>query len=236
MSGEQIGKDFKPENKEFAVAIQLAGKFKTAFPDGQPGAGTNAPASTALKESTTDTQVILVGDTDMMNDQIVADIQEFMGQRIVTPRFGNLNLIQSFVEKLSGDNNLISIRSRATMNRPFTRIREMESRAQEQYRGKIKALEDGLAEAQKKLNDLQAKKDANQRFILSPEQKVELDKFRKEQAQANKDLKKVRRDLNLERDSLENRLKWTNILGMPAVVAVFGMALAVAKRKRTAAK
>ena len=236
MSGEQIGKDFKPENKEFAVAIQLAGKFKTAFPDGQPGAGTNAPASTALKESTTDTQVILVGDTDMMNDQIVADIQEFMGQRIVTPRFGNLNLLQSFVEKLSGDNNLISIRSRATMNRPFTRIREMESRAQEQYRGKIKALEDGLAEAQKKLNDLQAKKDANQRFILSPEQKVELDKFRKEQAQANKDLKKVRRDLNLERDSLENRLKWTNILGMPAVVAVFGMALAVAKRKRTAAK
>ncbi len=236
MAGEQIAKDFKAENKELALAVQLTGKFKTAFPDGAPGAGTNAPATTALKESKTDTQVILVGDSDMMNDQIVAQVQEFFGQRIVTPQFGNLNLVQSFVEKLSGDNNLISIRSRATMNRPFTRIRDMESKAQEQYRGKIKALEEGLAETQKKLNELQANKDPNQRFILSPEQKAELDKFRKEQARANKELKELRRNLNLDRDALQNRLQWLNILGMPALVAFSGIFLAVAKRKRTAAK
>lgn len=236
MSGEQVVKDFKSENKEFPLAIQLAGKFKTAFPDGKPGAGTNAPAGEVLKESKAETQVILVGDTDMLHDQIVASVQEFFGQRIVTPQFGNLNLVQSLVEKLSGDNNLISIRSRATLNRPFTRIREMEAKAQEQYRGKIKALEDSLAETQNKLNELQSKKDANQRFILSPEQKAELDKFRKQQVDANKELKKLRRDLNLEKDSLENSLKWANILGMPALVTASGIFLAVAKRKRTAAK
>src|SRR5438034_289744 len=30
-------KDFKASDKEYALAIRLTGKFKTAFPDGKPG-------------------------------------------------------------------------------------------------------------------------------------------------------------------------------------------------------
>ena len=41
---------------------------------------------------------------------------------------GNLNFAQSAVEQLTGDNNLIAVRSRATQTRPFTRIQEMEAR------------------------------------------------------------------------------------------------------------
>ena len=32
----------------------------------------------------------------------------------------NLNLAQNIVEQMTGDNNLIAVRSRATLNRPFT--------------------------------------------------------------------------------------------------------------------
>jgi hypothetical protein len=37
-------------------------------------------------------------------------------------------------------------------------------------------------------------------------------------------------------DSLETILKWTNIFGMPAVVAIAGVSLALFKRKKTAAR
>ena len=48
------------------------------------------------------------------------------------------------------------------------------------------------AEAQRKINELQAqKKDKDQRFILSPEQRVELEKLRKEEAESRKHLKQV---------------------------------------------
>jgi len=74
------------------------------------------------------------------------------------------------------------------------------------------------------------------RSILSPEQQAEIAKFQQKQSQVRKELKDVRKDLRREVDSLENRLKWTNILAMPAFVTVAGISLALVKRKKTAAK
>src|SRR5208283_128571 len=36
IGGEQITKDFKPSHVDYALALRLTGKFKTAFPDGLP--------------------------------------------------------------------------------------------------------------------------------------------------------------------------------------------------------
>jgi ABC-type uncharacterized transport system involved in gliding motility auxiliary subunit len=151
---------------------------------------------------------------------------------------GNLNFMQNIVEQNAGDENLIAIRSRATMNRPFTRVREMQVAAEERYRSKIRDLEASLQETQNRLNELQQAKPGNgqQRMIMSPEQQAELTKFRQKQAEVNKELKQVRKDLKREVDSLENRLKWINIAGMPFLVTAAGISLAFVKRKKTAAK
>ena len=236
--GENITKDFNPSGKEMTLAARLAGKFKSAFPDGPPdAASTNAPAGGHLTESK-DTAVILVADTDLLFDQFAAQVQNFFGQRMVFPVNGNLNFVQNAVEQNAGDENLIAVRSRATMNRPFTKVREMQAQAEDRYRSKIRDLEKSLQETQTRLNELQQARqgDGQQRFILSPEQQAELDKFRQRQAEVNKELKQVRKDLRREIDSLENRLKWLNIAGMPLVVTAAGISLALIKRRRTAAK
>jgi ABC-type uncharacterized transport system involved in gliding motility auxiliary subunit len=238
--GENITKEFQASGKQYALAVRLAGKFKSAFPDGPPSSGdTNAPAAggSHLKEGAKDTAVVLVGDTDMLFDQFVAQVQNFFGQRMIIPMNGNLNLLQNMVEQNAGDENLIAIRSRATMNRPFTKVREMQAAAEDRYRSKIAELEKSLQDAQTKLNELQqTKQEAGQRFILSAEQQAEIAKFRQKQAEVNKELKQVRKDLRREIDSLENRLKWLNIAGMPLAVTAAGISLALIKRKRTAAK
>jgi len=167
---------------------------------------------------------------------VCVQVQNIFGQKIVIPQNGNLNLAQSMVEQLAGDSNLIAVRSRATLNRPFTVVKKMEERAQESYRSKIKELEASLSETQQKLNELQRTKEKGQRFILSPEQQQELAKFRQKEAEAKKELKQVRKNLRRDVDSLEDRLKWVNILAMPFIVSLSGIGLAVYKRKRTAAK
>jgi ABC-type uncharacterized transport system involved in gliding motility auxiliary subunit len=243
-------KDFAPSGKEQALAIRLTGKFKTAFPEGKPketpenkdDAKKDEPnketASTAppLKEASAESAVILVGDSDFLYDQFSVQIQEFFGQRIVQPRNGNLNLVQNMVEQLAGDSNLIAVRSRATMNRPFTLVRKMQAQAEDRYRSKIKDLEKSLSDAQTRLNELQKSKESGQRFILSPEQQAEIKNFQKKQAEVKKELKEVRKNLRQEIDSLENRLKWINIAGMPLLVTVSGISLALIKKKQTAAK
>ena len=142
--------------------------------------------------------------------------------------------MQNIVEQMSGDENLIAMRSRATLNRPFTVVQTMQAQADERFRAKIKEVEGSLQETQKKLNELQAarKDQGQQRTILSAEQQAELQKFRTKEADAKRDLKLVRKDLRREIDSLENRLKWANIAGMPVLVTAFGIGLAIFKRNR----
>jgi ABC-type uncharacterized transport system involved in gliding motility auxiliary subunit len=246
VGGENIVKDFKPSNLSYALAVRLTGKFKTAFPDGKPKAKKDEKedkdakktedTEKPLKESTKDGAVILVADSDLINDQVCVQIQDLMGYKIVQPLNGNLNMVQSMVEQLAGDSGLISLRSRASLNRPFTRVKEMEAKAQAQYQSKIKELEESLTETQRKINDYQSKKQGNQRFILSPEQQQEVANFRKKEVEVKKELKDLRKNLRKDTDSLEFWTKVLNIGIMPALVTVTGVGLAMVKRKKTAAK
>ena len=246
IAAEQIVKDFKPSGVQFAMAVRLTGKFKTAFPDGPPKPAKDdkdkeeakdQSKETQLKESKTEGVVILVADTDMLADQVCVQVQNFMGYKMVRPMNGNLNLVQSLVEQLAGDSDLITLRSRASLNRPFTRLKEMEARAGREYEDKLKELEAKKSETERKISELQVAKAGNeQKFILSPEQQKELANYQEVVASANKDLKETRKKLRKETDSLEFWTKVANIGAMPILVAATGIVLAMYKRKRTGAK
>ena len=151
-----------------------------------------------LKESAQPTTVILVGDADMIQDQIaVRELQTPGGQPMAIPVNGNLGFAQGAVEQLAGDSNLITVRSRASRERPFTVVQKMQADAESNYRNKIKELETSLSETQRKVNELQRSKDAGQRFILSPEQQQELTNFRKTEADVKTQLKEMRRKLRV---------------------------------------
>jgi len=243
MSPQKISNEFQATGVEYPLAVRLTGKFKTAFPDGKPGDTAKKDDkkgnSGGLKESAQENSVVLIGDADMIQDQIAvrAFQNPFTGGREVMPANSNLAFAQGIVEQMSGDDNLIAVRGRATQERPFTVVKQMQSDAEAAYRSKIKDLEASLAETQTKLNELQQTKQENgQKFILSPEQQTELTNFRKKEADVKKQLKAVRRNLARDIDSLENRIEWIDIAGMPLLVTASGVGLALYKRKRATAK
>jgi ABC-type uncharacterized transport system involved in gliding motility auxiliary subunit len=244
--GEEIIHKFQPSGTEYALAVRLTGKAKTAFPNGAPTSSPSPSASPtsakseqppALKESTNETSIVLFGDADMIQDQVaVTQMNNLFGGRVFTPNNGNLALAEGAIEQLSGDSDLIAMRSRATTMRPFTVIREMQAKAESHYQDTIRQLESSLAETQRKLNELQQTKQNGQQFILSPEQQQEISNFRKKEASIKAQLKDERRKLRADIDSLENRLKWLNIAAMPAVVAFSGVFLAIGRRQSRAAR
>jgi len=238
-AGGQIAGNLNPTGMEYPMAIRLTGKFKTAFPDGKPKPATSPEpkpeeksAAAGLKESAEPSTVILVGDADMIQDPLSVREIQAIGQRLIMPLNGNLSFAQSVVEQLAGDSNLIAVRSRASRERPFTVVQKMQADAESNYRSKIKELENSLAEAQRKLNELQKSKEGGQQFILSPEQQQELVNFRKKESDVKVQLKQMRKQLRSEIDSLENRIKWLNIAGMPVAVVLAGFGLAAMKRRR----
>jgi ABC-type uncharacterized transport system involved in gliding motility auxiliary subunit len=247
MNPESIEKSFKSSGTSYALAIRLTGKFKTAFPDGAPkeaageekkddGKKAEEKKPETLKESKQDGVVVLFADSDLLYDQFCVQVQNIFGQRFITPFNGNLSLIQNLVEQMSGDSDLIAVRSRASISRPFTVVAQMQEEAQRKFRERETQLVEQVNETKRKLNELQTKKEGSQRFIMSPEQQQEIEKLRKEEAQANKDLKLVRKDLREGIDWLETKTKLINILAMPLVVVLAGLSVAYVKRSRTAAK
>ncbi|HEV3209433.1 MAG TPA: Gldg family protein [Chthoniobacterales bacterium] len=252
--GDQVRRTLKADHISYPIAIRLSGKFKTAFPQGAPpqskdqteaspsptpAAGASPsprPKAEALKEAKADGVVLLIGDSDFAYDQIAGRAQQVMTQTVFVPSNGNLNFIQSSIEQLAGDSNLIGIRSRSSGNRPFVVVNKMEAAAQQKYQSKIDELQDNLAQTRQKLASLQTGKQADQKTLLSPEQQAEIKKFQENEAQISQELKQVRKNLRLEIDSLQNALKWIDIAAMPVLVALVGLLLAYLKRYSRAAR
>jgi ABC-type uncharacterized transport system involved in gliding motility auxiliary subunit len=246
-SGQKIADDFKASGTEHPLAIRLKGKFKTAFPEGKP-ASTDAdadkkdgekkdekkPADNSLKESTSEGVVVLIGDADFLYDNFCVRVNPLFG--IATPINGNLGLAQNTVEQLSGDVNLVGTRSRGALRRPFTVVQKMQADAEEQYRDRIRRLNEELQNTQNQLNEMQAKKEPGQKLILSPEQQSKIAEFQKKQRDTQKELRELRKNLRQDVESLENNLKWANIAGMPLLVIIAGLSVFFVRKSRTKAK
>ena len=237
--------DFKPSGNELPLAIRLKGKFKTAFPDGKPAEEKSddkekekkdekKPADNSLKESKTDGVVILVGDVDFLYDNFCVEINPLFG--VASPINGNLGLAENMIEQLAGDVNLVGTRSRGALRRPFTVVQKMQAEAEEQYRDRIRRLNEDLQTAQNQLNEMQAKKEPGQKLILSPEQQSKIQEFQAKKRKTERELRDLRKNLRQDIDSLENRLKWTNIAGMPALVVAAGLAMFFVRKQRTKAQ
>ena len=251
MGSDAVRKALKPAHTRYPLAVRLTGKFKTAFPDGKPAASpaespnpsatptpTPSASSTSapLKEATNEGVVVLIGDADFAFDTIAGSEQQVLNQTVFSPTNGNLNFIESSVEMLAGDSNLMSIRSRASANRPFLVVNQMEAAAEQRYQSKIDELENSIAQTKQKLAALQNTNPSDQKTVLSPQQQAEIKKFRENEAKSDKELKQVRKDLRQEIDSLQNTLKWINIAAVPLLIALAGLGFAIFKRQSRAAR
>ena len=236
-SGDEATKAFKPSGKSMPLALRLTGKFKTAFPDGLKDGDKPVPNTPALRESSAENSVILVADVDLLADGAAVDVQEVFGRRIVVPSNGNLAFAMGMVEQFAAGDDFISLRSRTGAFRPLTVVRELEAEAQKQYFGKIQALEDELQKTNAKLQELQKAQGSAGKGgqILTAEQQAELERFRKRVAETRLELKEVRKNLRQDAEALVFWTKVVNIAAMPVLVALFGLGVALIRRRRVRA-
>ena len=217
---------FKPSGEHYVIAGRLEGQFKTAFPerkdDGQ------------LAESKDKGEILLVADTDILSDRLWAQVQNFFGQKVLNAFANNGDLFLNAVDNLAGSSDLISIRGRATSQRPFTTVDALRRAADERFRAKEQELQKELAETERKINDLQSSKSKDQALVLSPEQKAEIDNFMKRKVEIRKELRDVRRQLDADIERLGSKLKFLNIVLVPLLLTLAALGYAVWKRRGAA--
>jgi len=241
---KQFRRDFKASVDKYDLAVRVRGKFKTAFPGGKPKAEPKPeddldksdtkkePDTKHLAEGKVTSTIIIVSDADMLSDNYYVSRQNFLGFKIARVFNDNLNFLLNASEMLTGSEALISIRSRGKFERPFTKVQELEKKAQARWLAREQELTRKVEETNQKLRQFEQQKDASQEVIISEKQEAEIKKFQEEKRRINKDLKEVRRNLRADIEKLGAAVKFINIFLMVFIVAVSGSFYALYRRKK----
>ena len=220
---------FKSEDKKHVVAYRISGNTKSAF-----AAPINNHESTPehVTESKQPINVIVVGDSDMLKDQMWARMQQMLDESQFIPIAHNASFVINAVEQLAGSTDLITIRSRGTYMRPFERLQEMRFNAEQRYREKEKELIEKRDEMIKNISQIEAQRDQTSSITFTPEQGELINKFVQEKDETDKKLRVLRHQLDKDIENLGTLLKWINILAVPFLVAVFGIIVALIRSNK----
>jgi ABC-type uncharacterized transport system involved in gliding motility auxiliary subunit len=229
---------FKATGVRYALAARITGNMASAYPDGPPADAKPAqgPPIAHLAKTSSPANIVIIADTDMLLDFMWVETREMFGQRFAQAFANNGDLISNILDNLGGSSALISIRGRASFNRPFDRIEALRRQADDSLRSKALELQSQLKQTEFKLGELQTKRDDQSSQLLSPEQEQELKRFTAEKARIRRELRETQRGLDVNIDRLEVWLKAINVALMPLIVAAAGVfALAWRRRRKSAA-
>jgi len=180
----------------------------------------------------------VVADTDILDDRFWVTVQNFYGQQVVQPQASNADFVQNAVDALAGTGELIGLRSRGSVVRPFDVVERMQKSAEDRYQTEQKTLTDKLKEAQGKLNDLRAGKGPDGKLELTPEQEKAVDQFSKDIIETRQQLRDVQHKLRADIERLTRMPVLLDVGLVPLGVALAAIALGILralKRKRHAA-
>ena len=209
----------RPTGVRYAMAARITGPAKTAYP--------NAPG--AIQKG--NVQLVIVADSDVWDDRFWVHVGNQLGRPVAEPFADNGALILNAVENLSGSDDLISLRTRASSDRPFTVVQGLRQAAEVKYHETENALQASLTQAQQALSQLQQGGTGNA-IALTQKQKDEIERIRRGMAQTRAQLREVQHNLRAEVDALGSRLAFLNIFGVPLLVTAFALVLGVIRRGR----
>jgi ABC-type uncharacterized transport system involved in gliding motility auxiliary subunit len=250
-------RDFKPSGERLALAAQVTGSAETAFPDGPPkdekakddkakddkakdekkDANTKptdaaAPAGPPqIKAAVKPIDVIVVADTDILEDRFWEQSQDFFGQTVVIPVANNGDFVANALDSLAGGDDLIALRSRGTSARPFTLVVDIQRAADARYQATEKDLQTKLKDTQDKIKQLQ-EQGGRPGVALAAEQEQAIDNFRGDMLSIRKQLRQVQLALRQDINRLQAVTEFFDIAFVPILVSLVAIVIGWVRFRR----
>ena len=239
---EALLRDFKPDDKRLVLAAHVTGPAETAFPDGPPkeeekkdtaGKPEDKPKELPpqVKTAAQPINLIVVADTDILEDRFWVQVQDFFGQRVSVPVANNGDFVANALDALSGGSDLISLRSRGTSSRPFELVDSIQRAADEKYQATAKDLEDKLKETQGKIKDLRDQ-EGHAGVAQAATETQTLNDFRTEMIQTRQQLRKVQLAEREDINHLKAWLEFFDIGAIPILVAAAALVVGIVRLER----
>ena len=168
---------------------------------------------------------IVISDTDFLSDRLWVLESNLFGEPVYSAQASNGDFFFNVIDQLSGSDDLISIRSRGMVSRPFEKVDQLRRTAEQRYRDSQVGLLSDLEKVQAEINALQADGKGGQ-VLEDPRRK----KLGAEKIKLRKQLRRIQRELNEDVETLGQRIKLLNIFGLPLLLLLIAAIVAIRRR------
>ncbi|RMH17398.1 MAG: hypothetical protein D6696_15840 [Acidobacteria bacterium] len=243
---------FREGSEPVVLAYVVQGKFPTAFPDGAevpaepvPPPPMDLPPEIELpvpenlekvhkdpvpEEARREATVVVFADVDFIADPIAFQNSLFG----VQAANDNYKVLLNAIDYLLGSQELMKVRAKRHIHRPFTLFDEIEAQAdretlerERQLRAEIERFQEQLREKTRELGGRNA-------ALFKKQVQDEVDQLNERIAAANRELREIRLAKRRALEDEEARVRRTTLFATPSLVLALGLFLFVRRKVRDA--
>ena len=200
---------FREGSSPVVLAYKVLGKFASAFPEKKK----------AITSSEKKSAIIVFSDVDFIADRF-AFRDTFLGPAVAN---GNSTLFLNGVEALTGDLNLMSVRSKGRINRSFDVINQIEFEAERNTANKVKEINASISRFQAELSQLGRRANEGNIAILQNEGIQKKKELAKKIAVLKRELRLVKRKGREKIERIGKFFQFLNTLLVPALITGLGI-------------
>ncbi len=209
---------FKEGTRPVVIAARLDGKFPAAFTE------------TQIPNEKKEGSVVLVADQDFLRNEF-AFTRDFLGAR---PANDNVAFLLNNLDALSGSPDLMEIRSRNSIVRPFTTIQKIQLAADQETLGKAASINASISRFQSELAGLASKANENNLGVIQSEGLRKQKELQQEIARMKRELREVKRSGREKVEKIGSALYFLNVAVVPVLIGI--IYLVVQKRSKKSLK
>lgn len=177
-------------------------------------------------------EVIAVADTDMLYDSFWAKTLTMRDGNLTIPIFDNANFVLNSLDVLTGEDKLIDLRGKSAKDRKFEGIESLRKQARQNFKIKEQEIFDRIEHTKKGLTEIWSKKNFEGRENFTPDELAIIANIRKKLDEQRQELSNIGKDLNIEINKIDAKVKFFNIYAVPLSIMAGIVLYAFLTRKR----
>lgn len=172
--------------------------------------------------------VVVLSDVDVISDQIAFQ-RNFLGMTMATN--DNHKLLLNLVDYLMGAEELMGIRAKHAVRRPFTLFDDIEDEAEVQTLERERQLRDEVAAAEEELRQKRQEMSGQEAALFQKTVQEEVDRLNDRLSEANRELREIRKGRREALEREEAKVRFSVLGWMPIVVLGVGIGLGLRRRR-----
>jgi len=240
---------FVKGDEAVVLAALVQGLLPPAFPDGAtfpstsperppglpPGVELPPPDDAEMVttepvagEKRAEATVLVVADTDIIADQIAFQ-NSLLGTIAVND---NHKLLLNAIDYLFGASELMSVRAKSSIRRPFVLFDEIEAAAEEQTLERERELREEIAAINEELRSKKGEISRRNAALFQKKLQDDVDEANARVRDAERELREIRKTRRAALESEERRVRFSIMGLMPTLVLIMGIVLLVRRKRR----